>query len=126
MGGRTSANKTSMCSEIRGQLGCITKGVARSSGHGGTYIEQPGLARTTLFTERTFVRLVPFTARTKAEVVDTPITEHDALVHMAYTEQLRLDGYSAAVHHALERKPKVAKTEVIFKAGDLVQVYLPQ
>jgi hypothetical protein len=63
------------------------------------------------------------------EAVHLP-TETDLAIHMAYAEQMRLDGWSCAVDHAARRKAifdaKVlsrAPREVIFKTGQLVQVY---
>jgi hypothetical protein len=60
----------------------------------------------------------------------TKTTEHDIALHLAYVEQQRLDGFSATVDHAASRKKafdrkvlKRAPKEVIFKKGDLVQVY---
>ncbi|KAA1477542.1 hypothetical protein DENSPDRAFT_759666, partial [Dentipellis sp. KUC8613] len=53
----------------------------------------------------------------------------DAAVHMAYTMQQCLDGYSAAMQHTINRKAesdrRVARTtgERIFTKGQLVQVY---
>jgi hypothetical protein len=51
-------------------------------------------------------------------------------LHLAYVEQQRLDGYATIVDHAVKRKRafdkkvlKRAPREVIFKKGDLVQVY---
>jgi hypothetical protein len=50
--------------------------------------------------------------------------------HMTYAAQQRLDGYAAAVNHALKRKTAFDKQvlaerggETIFKTGQLVQVY---
>jgi hypothetical protein len=73
-------------------------------------------------------------------VVNTPLTpdhnstqaisDTDVVLQMAYTAQQHLDGYSQIVDHAVERKKafdrKVqlrAPREVIFLAGQLVQVY---
>ncbi|TEB24809.1 hypothetical protein FA13DRAFT_1596858, partial [Coprinellus micaceus] len=54
----------------------------------------------------------------------------DVTVQMAYVSQQQFDGYSQMVDHAQRRKgafnKKVlssAPREVVFKAGDLVQVY---
>jgi hypothetical protein len=54
----------------------------------------------------------------------------DADMHMTYAAQQRLDGYAAAVRHALKRKTAFDKRvlaeragEVVFKTGQLVQVY---
>lgn len=73
-------------------------------------------------------------------VVNTPKTDitnstsifrpEDADIQMAYVAQQRLDGYAAAVHHAVKRKSTFDKRvlaeqnrEVVFKTGQLVQVY---
>ncbi|KAG2050047.1 hypothetical protein BDR06DRAFT_842487, partial [Suillus hirtellus] len=54
----------------------------------------------------------------------------DAPLHIAYVEQQRIDGYEEAVKHAVKRKTafdkrvlQKAPREVIFKPGQLVQVY---
>jgi hypothetical protein len=59
-----------------------------------------------------------------------PPSEEEVAIHLALTEQQRLDGYSAIVDHAAKRKQrfdsKVLKHKpgnVIFKPGDLVQVH---
>ena len=59
-----------------------------------------------------------------------PTTETDAAVQMAYVAQQRLDGYAAAVSHALKRKSAFDRRvleqspgEVIFSKGQLVQIY---
>lgn len=51
-------------------------------------------------------------------------------LHMTYAVQQQLDGYAAAVHHALKRKATFDRCvlaekggEVTFKPGQLVQVY---
>ena len=56
--------------------------------------------------------------------------EADTTVQMAYVAQQRLDGYTAAVAHALRRKHVFDKRvlehtpgEVIFSKGQLVQIY---
>lgn len=67
----------------------------------------------------------------------TPLTESasalrtpDAPTHIAYVEQQRIDGYEEMVRHAIKRKTafdrrvlKRAPGEVIFREGQLVQVY---
>jgi RNase H-like domain found in reverse transcriptase/Reverse transcriptase (RNA-dependent DNA polymerase) len=57
-------------------------------------------------------------------------SDEDIAIHMAHTEQLRLDGLACAVDHAVRRKAtfdkkvlQKAPREVIFKPGQLVQVY---
>jgi len=59
-----------------------------------------------------------------------PPSEEEVAIHLALTEQQRLDGYSAIVDHAAKRKQrfdsKVLKRKpgnVTFKPGDLVQVH---
>ncbi|KAG5633258.1 hypothetical protein H0H81_009362, partial [Sphagnurus paluster] len=59
-----------------------------------------------------------------------PVTETDVELQMAYVGQQRLDGYAAAVTHAIKRKSLFDKSvlernpgEVIFSKGQLVQVY---
>jgi hypothetical protein len=67
----------------------------------------------------------------------TPLTdaasaldEHDVAIHMALVDQQQFDGYSQIVDHAHRRKVTFDRKvmgrtprEVIFKAGQLVQVY---
>ena len=57
-------------------------------------------------------------------------SESDIALHLAYADQQRLDGYSAIVDHAIKRKRAFDKRllrralrEVVFRKGDLVQVY---
>ena len=59
-----------------------------------------------------------------------PTTALQTAIHMAYVAQQRLDGYDEAIRHALKRKATFDKRvlrqhpgEVIFKKGQLVQVY---
>jgi len=59
-----------------------------------------------------------------------PPSSEEADVQMAYVAQHRLDGYAEIIDHANCRKAAFDKTllstappEVIFRAGDLVQVY---
>ncbi|THU79221.1 hypothetical protein K435DRAFT_557629, partial [Dendrothele bispora CBS 962.96] len=54
----------------------------------------------------------------------------DVDIQMAYAEQQRLDGYDAIVRHAVKRKQVFDKRvlkrhpgEVMFKKGQLVQIY---
>jgi hypothetical protein len=73
-------------------------------------------------------------------IINTPTTDiedntstlwtSDVLTQIAYVEQQRLDGYDEMVRHAIKRKAGFDKKllqralgEVIFKAGQLVQVY---
>lgn len=62
-----------------------------------------------------------------------PPTESEVLLHLAITEQQRLDGYSNIVDHANKRKEKFdskvvkrAPKHVVFEKGDLVQVHQSQ
>ena len=62
--------------------------------------------------------------------VSAPPTPEEVEIQMAYVDQHRFDGYSQIVEHAHRRKKAFDKQvlshpprEVIFKAGDLVQVY---
>jgi RNase H-like domain found in reverse transcriptase/Reverse transcriptase (RNA-dependent DNA polymerase) len=70
------------------------------------------------------------TKRTPAEQTEEEVSADEVEVQMAYVEQQRLDGYAHISSHAHKRKlafdRKVlsrAPREVIFKAGQLVQVY---
>lgn len=70
---------------------------------------------------------------TKPSNTDTavlPLTESDVALQMAYVAQQRLDGYAEAVAHALKRKTAFDKKvlsnnpgEVVFRKGQLVQIY---
>jgi hypothetical protein len=70
------------------------------------------------------------TPRTEPEIAahDTA-SATEAAVHMAYAAQQRVDGYEAIVKHAISRKHsydrRVLKKsgEVIFRTGQLVQIY---
>ncbi|KAG6905705.1 hypothetical protein DXG01_001186 [Tephrocybe rancida] len=73
--------------------------------------------------------LVINTTRTPETLASEEPTPADIAVQMAYMDQLRLDGYAAIVEHAGKRKAEFnrkvtarAPKEVIFKAGQLVQV----
>ena len=74
--------------------------------------------------------LVVNTKPTPATNVLTPPSDNDIEVQMAYVDQHRFDGYSQMVEHAQRRKALFDKQildhhprEVVFKAGDLVQIY---
>jgi hypothetical protein len=74
--------------------------------------------------------LVVNTALTPDHDATQAIGNADVVLQMAYTAQQHLDGYSQIVDHAVERKrvfdKKVrlwAPREVVFLAGQLVQVY---
>ncbi|KIM35491.1 hypothetical protein M413DRAFT_32443 [Hebeloma cylindrosporum] len=74
--------------------------------------------------------LVVNTPSTPVGVSDGPVTAGEVSLHSAYVNQQRLDGYSQIVENAHRRKEAFDKKvvgraprEVIFKAGQLVQVY---
>ncbi|KAG6850286.1 hypothetical protein C0991_010528 [Blastosporella zonata] len=74
--------------------------------------------------------LVVNTPKTNIVEASSVLRTEDVDLQMAYAEQQRLDGYAAAVHHAIKRKSTFdkrvlaeSKNEVVFKKGDLVQVY---
>ena len=74
--------------------------------------------------------LVVNTMKTPMEVSSSFLPPSDIDTHMTYAAQQRLDGYTEAVHHAVQRKAafdhKVIKLKagvVEFKKGQLVQVY---
>jgi len=68
--------------------------------------------------------------KTSIEENTSSIRTSDILTQIAYVEQQRLDGYDEVVRHAIKRKAAFDKKllqrapgEVIFKTGQLVQVY---
>jgi hypothetical protein len=70
------------------------------------------------------------TKHTPADQTEEEVSTNEVEVQMAYVEQQQLDGYTHILSHAHRRKlvfdRKVlsqAPREVIFKAGQLVQVY---
>jgi len=74
--------------------------------------------------------LVINTKQTPLEMATVKTTEADAILKMAYTDQHHLDGYLAIINHAHHQKMVFTKKvlaqapkELIFKAGQLVQVY---
>jgi hypothetical protein len=74
--------------------------------------------------------LVINTKPTPVEIAATAPTVEELETQMAYVNQLRFDGYSQIVKHAERRKAafdkqvlRRAPREVVFNAGDLVQVY---
>ena len=74
--------------------------------------------------------LVINTKRTSTAEATTEVAETNVAVQMAYVTQQRLDGYAAAVSHALKRKSAFDRRvlehspgEVVFSKGQLVQVY---
>jgi hypothetical protein len=80
-----------------------------------------------------FFAMVINTAETGVEVASAAISMDDIDVQQAYAGQQRFDGYTRAVKHGVARKAAFdrrvldsAVGEVIFKAGDLVQVLDPK
>ena len=74
--------------------------------------------------------LIVNTTPTPLEASSSMPTQQDFDAHIAYAAQQRLDGYSEAIHHAMNRKTRFDRRvlnskegEVTFKRGDLVQVY---
>ena len=70
------------------------------------------------------------TKHTPANQAEEEVSTHEVEVQMAYVEQQRLDGYAHTLSHAHKQKLifdrkllSWAPKEVIFKAGQLVQVY---
>ena len=64
------------------------------------------------------------------ETITSEPTKANIMMHMAYVEQQRLDGYDNTVRHALQRKARFDRRvldkkpgQVTFKQGQLVQVY---
>ena len=64
------------------------------------------------------------------ETITSDPTEGDVMAHLAYVEQQRLDGYDNTIRHAIQRKTLFDKRirakksgEVVYKQGQLVQVY---
>jgi hypothetical protein len=62
-----------------------------------------------------------------------PPTEQEVAIHLALVEQQRLDGYAATLDHAAKRKNifdsklrQHAPRNVVFEAGDLVQIHATQ
>ena len=74
--------------------------------------------------------LIVNTSPTPLEVSASMSAPQDFDTHMAYAAQQRLDGYSEAVRHAMDRKTRFDRRvleskegEVTFEKGQLVQVY---
>jgi len=74
--------------------------------------------------------LVVNTPSTPVDVADGPVTSEEVSLQSAYVNQQQLDGYSQIVENAHRRKEAFDKKvvaraprEVIFRAGQLVQVY---
>ncbi|RXW14873.1 hypothetical protein EST38_g10981 [Candolleomyces aberdarensis] len=74
--------------------------------------------------------LVVNTPQTPMEDASAEVTPEDVSLQMAYVSQQHLDGYSQMVDHTHRRKEVFdrhvlsrAPKEVVFRAGDLVQVY---
>lgn len=74
--------------------------------------------------------MVVNTPRSTSGERTSPVTADDVSTQMAYIAQQHLDGYAAAVAHAVRRKAVFDRRvqargpgEVVFKPGQLVQVY---
>ncbi|KAG6839111.1 hypothetical protein C0991_005716 [Blastosporella zonata] len=74
--------------------------------------------------------LVVNTPKTDIAHASSVLRADDVNLQLAYAGQQRLDGYAATVHHAIKRKATFdkrvlaeTKNKVVFKAGNLVQVY---
>ena len=74
--------------------------------------------------------LVVNTSPTPIDQATTELTLNEVNTQMAYVNQQRFDGYAHTVDHAQHRKATFDKQvlgrsprEIVFKAGDLVQVY---
>jgi hypothetical protein len=74
--------------------------------------------------------LIVNTPTTPIEDSTSTLRQSDIITQVAYVEQQRLDGYEEIVRHAVKRKAAFDKKllqraprEVIFKTGQLVQVY---
>jgi transposase InsO family protein len=74
--------------------------------------------------------LIVNTSLTPLEVSSSMPTPRDFDTHIAYTAQQRLDGYSEAIQHAMDRKTRFDRQileskegEVIFTKGQLVQIF---
>ena len=74
--------------------------------------------------------LIVNTTPTPLEISSSMPATQDFDTHMAYAAQQRLDGYSEAVRHAMDRKTRFDRRvldsregEVIFQRGQLVQIY---
>ncbi|KAG6841251.1 hypothetical protein C0991_000536 [Blastosporella zonata] len=74
--------------------------------------------------------LVVNTPKTNIAKASSVLRMEDVDLQMAYAGQQRLDGYAAAVKHAMRWKATFdkrvlaqSKHEVVFKPGDLVQIY---
>ena len=74
--------------------------------------------------------LIVNTTPTPLEVSTSMPARQDFDAHTAYAAQQRLDGYSEAVRHAIDRKTRFDRRvmesregEVTFEKGQLVQVY---
>ena len=74
--------------------------------------------------------LIVNTTKTPLEVSSSMPVNRDFDTHMAYAAQQRLDGYSEAVRHAMDRKTRFDRRvlgsregEVTFEKGQLVQIY---
>ena len=74
--------------------------------------------------------LIVNTTPTPLEISSSTPSHQDFNTHMAYAAQQRLDGYSEAIRHAMDRKARFDRRvldskegEVVFEKGQLVQIY---
>ena len=74
--------------------------------------------------------LIVNTTPTPLEISSSMPATQDFDTHMAYAAQQRLDGYSEAVRHAMDRKTRFDRRvldsregEAVFQKGQLVQIY---
>ena len=93
----------------------------------------PQLANTTspqILSKRTFTqpRCQHNTHSTRSQLVMPAIRDNDTQI--AYAAQQRLDGYSEAIRHVMDRKTRFDRQvldskegENVFKEGQLVQIY---
>jgi hypothetical protein len=75
------------------------------------------------------LRIAVNTCKTGPDTAQMESNTQDTAIHMAYVEQQHIDGYKAAVKHAIAWKCAFNKcvwknsSEVTFKEGQLIQVY---
>lgn len=74
--------------------------------------------------------LIVNTTPTPLEASSSMPSSQDFDMHIAYAAQQRLDGYSEAVQHAMQRKTRFDRQvldskegEIVFEKGQLVQIY---
>jgi hypothetical protein len=69
------------------------------------------------------------TSRTEPEDATGELSMDEAVIHMVYVAQQRLDGYEAMVKHvitckrAFDRQVLKSSGEVSFRKGNLLQIY---